>query len=218
MKNIPIPPRNTYMKTLIDKTEMMIKRMRWKAFFLAKDNNDCNNNDNNYGFKLRKCPPQNEDMDKFEADLLDTITNIKFKKFSNQFQSQLKEDIKKIKNSKKALIFADKTTNLYELDKALHEKLIHNSIAKTYKKVDTNTFDLINQEAKHLGTKLKIEGRMERMAKQEAFITLKDHKENIEHNPARRLINPAKSEMGLVSKSILKKINTSIREQTSTNQ
>ena len=88
-------------------------------------------------------------MDKFEADLLDTITNIKFKKFSNQFQSQLKEDIKKIKNSKKALIFADKTTNLYELDKALH-KLIHNSITKTYKKADTNTFDLINQEAKHL--------------------------------------------------------------------
>ena len=81
------------------------------------DNNDCNNNDNNYEFKSRKCPPQNEDMDKFEADLLDTITNIKFKKFSNQFQSQLKEDIKKIKNSKKALIFADKPPTSMNLTK-----------------------------------------------------------------------------------------------------
>ena len=55
MKNIPIPPRNSYLKKLIEKTESLIKRMRWKAFFFGrnnekdKDNND-DNETNNYGF------------------------------------------------------------------------------------------------------------------------------------------------------------------------
>ena len=38
------------------------------------------------------------------------------------------------------------------------------------------------------------------MAKREASITLKDHKENFKNSLPCRLINPAKSEMGLVSK------------------
>ena len=56
------------------------------------------------------------------------------------------------------------------------------------------------------------------MAKNVSFITLKDHKENFENNPKCRLINPAKIELGKVSKHILEKINKSIREATKVNQ
>ena len=59
---------------------------------------------------------------------------------------------------------------------------------------------------------------MERLAKQQAFITLKDHKENFKNAPTGHLINPAKSEMGLLSKQILEKINTEMRRITSLNQ
>ena len=59
---------------------------------------------------------------------------------------------------------------------------------------------------------------MECMAKQQAFMSLKDHKENFQNNPTCRLINPAKSEMGLVSKNILENINAKIRSLTSLNQ
>lgn len=40
MKNIPIPPRNSYLKSLIEKVESVIKRMRWKAHFHGKKNSD----------------------------------------------------------------------------------------------------------------------------------------------------------------------------------
>ena len=91
MKNIPIPSRNTYIKKLIEKTESVIKRIRWKAFFFEQnkdknktnrdsDNDDSNSAiDNNFGFKSRKCPPQNEELNNFEADVYDMIKNIEFR-------------------------------------------------------------------------------------------------------------------------------------------
>ena len=75
-------------------------------------------------------------------------------------------------------------------------------------------FDTVNKVAKDLSTKLKIEDRMEYMAKQQAFITLKDHKDNFVEKPTCRLINPAKSELGLVSKQMIERINNSVRNQT----
>ena len=99
-----IPPRNSYLKSLIEKVESVIKRMRWKAFFFDRneqENNDAINKDN-FGFKSRKCPPQNSELDKFEGDILDMVHNIKFRKVNNKFQNKLNEDISKIKKSTKA--------------------------------------------------------------------------------------------------------------------
>ena len=47
--------------------------------------------------------------------------------------------------------------------------------------------------------------------KREAFISLKDHKENFQNNPKCRLINPAKSDSGKISKPILDKLSTKLR-------
>ena len=56
------------------------------------------------------------------------------------------------------------------------------------------------------------------MAQTQAFISIKDHKDDFENNTKGRLINPAKGDLGKVSKSILDRINTEIREQTIANQ
>ena len=51
-----------------------------------------------------------------------------------------------------------------------------------------------------------------------AFITLKDHKPNFANNPTCRLINPSKSEIGIVSKKILQRVNAKIVSATHLNQ
>ena len=56
------------------------------------------------------------------------------------------------------------------------------------------------------------------MKKREAFISLKDHKEKFENNPKCRLINPAKSDSGKISKLILDKVNTHLRTILNVNQ
>ena len=56
------------------------------------------------------------------------------------------------------------------------------------------------------------------MKKREAFISLKDHKENFENNPKCRLINPANSESGKLSKIILDEINSNLRQKLNLNQ
>ena len=162
-KNIPIPPRNSYLKSLIEKVESAIKRMRWKAFFFDRneqDNNDATNNDN-FGFKSRKCPPQNSDLDKFEADLLDMVHNVKFRNVNNKFQNKLNEDISKIKKSTKAFIPADKTSNVYKLDKTQHDKLPRDSITTTYKKASADAVNIIDSQAKSIAQKLNIDSRTE---------------------------------------------------------
>jgi len=222
MKNIPIPTRNTYLKSLIEKVESVIKRMRWKAFFYEKstDKKDQQNDDSNnkFGFKSRKCPPQNEDLDKFEEDLLEMVKNIKFRETYDEFQNQLNKDINRINSSTKAFIPADKTTNLYELDKAQYDKLLQNSITATYKKASQDAISTINQEAKSIATGLHIQDRTERIAERQAFISLKDHKDNFPNNPSCRLINPAKSEIGRISKQILENINADVRNKTALKQ
>ena len=47
---------------------------------------------------------------------------------------------------------------------------------------------------------------------------VKDHKENFQNNPKSRLINPAKNNLGLVSKQILDRIDNNIRSKMKLNQ
>jgi hypothetical protein len=56
------------------------------------------------------------------------------------------------------------------------------------------------------------------MAPKNAFVTVKDHKENFKTNPKFRLRNPAKSELGKISKITLDNINSQIRKRTKVNQ
>ena len=130
----------------------------------------------------------------------------------------LRKDIQAIKKSKKVFIPADKTRNFYKADKNRYEKMLRENITKSYKMADENAYYDINSEAKKIACSLDIDERMDTLAKRQAFITLKDHKENFLNNPTCRLINPTKSQMGIVSKQILDRINKSIRSSTAVNQ
>jgi hypothetical protein len=95
LKNIPIPPRNSYIKSLLDKTEKVIKTMRWKALFYDNPTSTSNNNNSDkFGFRSRKCPPVIADMKHFENDVFSMVNSIEFRKISDPFQQQLQQDIK----------------------------------------------------------------------------------------------------------------------------
>ena len=226
LKNIPIPDNNSYKLLLIEKIESFIKRIRWKAFFFLNSEQNQNktnlesqnDSENNFGFKTKSTPPQCAELEKFEEDLLNLARNLQFKNTSNQFQKELKSDVVRIKNDQNVLVFADKTNNMYRLSKQEHEKLLKENISKTYKKAPPKLEHSINLEAKNISKTLKIEDRVECIAKTEAFITLKDHKENFRNKLPCRLIVPSKSELGHVSKTHLDRINTEIRQKLNLNQ
>ena len=76
----------------------------------------------------------------------------------------------------------------------------------------------MNKEAKSIVTSLGIAERVEKYAEQQAFLTLKDHKQNFQSNPMCRLINPAKSAIGIISKTHLDRVNRKLRENLNVNQ
>ena len=58
------------------------------------------------------------------------IRNVEFRSNSNTFLDKLKVDIERIKSSDNMLVFADKTTNIYEIDRDTYNKLLHDNISK----------------------------------------------------------------------------------------
>ena len=76
----------------------------------------------------------------------------------------------------------------------------------------------INSELKDISCNLGIGDRIDVMVKTPALITVKDHKDNFDSHPECRLINPAKSELGRVSKIVLDDINNKLRSKLQVNQ
>ena len=216
-KNIPIPSQKDYLHRLIDKTEQFLRRMRWKAHFFLQPN-QLQPAKESYGFKSTKNPPHIEDLEEFEDGMLQLIQSIKFKKINNPLLTKLSEDVKRIKNEKSLIVPADKTTNFYKLSPEQYDKLLQKNITKSYKKANDTTAQVIEAENKKIATNLNIDDRVEITANKDAFITLKDHKDNFDNNPACRLINPTKSEIGKISKKILDRVNNKIITATGINQ
>ena len=76
----------------------------------------------------------------------------------------------------------------------------------------------MNSTGKRILKDHRIVDRVDINGENNCFITLKDHKENFGNNPTTRLINPAKNELGRISKVILEKINTQLRTSLNLNQ
>ena len=217
MKNIPIPNKSEYTKRLIDKTENLIKRMRWKAYFFLNPNAKTDRKET-YGFNSKKTPPQIKEMIKFEDDLLKLIEQIEFRNTQCPFQSQLRKDVANLKASEHMFVPADKTNNFYKLTSQDYTKLLRDNTTAKYTKTDTTQTDNINAEAKSIAEKLQLDDRIDQLAQRPAFITIKDHKENFPNRVQCRLINPAKSEIGIISKRILDRINKDLIKSINVNQ
>ncbi len=217
LKNIGLPNNDGYRGNIIDKTQSVIQRMRWKArFFLHQPSTTTQRN--NYGLKSKLSAPFVAELKPFEDDVAKMIENIKFRYVNEHIMHELERDKRKIKSSANVFVPADKTRNFYEMSPSDYQKSPAENVTKSYKHAQENTATDLKTELTTLADELDISNRVNDMTETQAFITLKDHKPDFENHPKCRLINPAKSELGKVSKFILDKVNTQIREQTRVNR
>ena len=197
--NVPIPNQKDYLKRLISSADKFIRNIRWRTFFFLNPEIKQDNKEN-YGFSSTRAPPNIPELKGFEDGILNLVQNIEFKRRDTKFQSQLAKDECNINKSDHLLISADKTTNFYKVTPEQHNKLLKENITKDYKKAPTNLEGDINRGDKYIAENLELSDRIDTMAKNQAFITLKDHKPNFNNKPTCRLINPTKSEIGKISK------------------
>ena len=154
----------------------------------------------------------------FFDDLFGLIPMIKFRPVNNKYQQEVKKDVNRIKNCEDILVKADKTENIYQVPANEYCKKLTEELTKEYRKVNRNELDKVNREAQKLCSKLQIADRVEKFSEAEPFYTLKDHKETFNIRPSIRLINPAMSQVGKISKQILEKFNKIIREKSGSMQ
>ena len=218
LKNIPVPQRIPYMKALVEKTESFLKRVRWRAHYFLNNTEENGEFMESFGFKSRAVPPQNSQLIAFENDMYELVRNITFRNRDNEFQQKLKHDVKNIRSSSDLLIPADKTTNLYDMSTDKYQKLLRENITKTYQKSEPDAKRNIDIESKISAKSLEIDKKMECYAERPAYVTLKDHKEHFRTKLPCRLINPAKNEIGAVSKIYLASINKKVLEHYALNQ
>ena len=146
MKNIPVTTERNYLLKLIEKIEMVIKRMRWKVIHFDMKGNNIKTE--TYGLKSQKTPSPINELAAFENDLIELVKNIKFPTVHNQLQAMLKSDIKLIQQSSKTLTPAYKTSNMYRLTKEKYNKMRRNAITSAYKKANGNIKKIIDEKGK----------------------------------------------------------------------
>ena len=135
-----------------------------------------------FGFKTRNNLPVTEELKEFKDVRTKIIQKVKFKNVQCQFQKDLAGDIKSIQSDNHLFVKADKSTNLYKLEATKNHHLLNDNITKTYKEAKKHQFNEINK-AKLITQKLSIDDRVKTNATKEAFITLKDYKDNFENKP-----------------------------------
>ena len=218
LKDIPIPSRNNYQLKLLKSVEDLIGRMRWKAHFFLNGSNQQKTKKENYGFKTVRTPPKNKLLDNFEKELINMVRNVEFSERTSDFQKKLKDEVHEIENSTEILVKADKTRNIYKMKVDSYKKLMKDNLTASYKKIDlsnnrNNLENTINKEAKLITDKLKISERVNKLNKKDCYLLLKDHKPNFNNKITTRLINPTRTEIGKISKTILEKTNQQIKEK-----
>ena len=233
LKNIPIPSSFNYLKCLVSKTEDFVKRLRWKAFWYERkleaqaenqnpENNAINEEEeeqfSSYGFRSPRTPPPSDHLKPFENDLFKLINELEFDYKPNHFQRQLKTDVHEIRSSDKMTVPADKSPNLYEMETDQYQRLLRNNITTSYRKSQISNKAEIDRAAKEIASSMNLSDRIDCIAEKDAFITLKDHKDNFQNNPKCRQINPTKTEMGHISKCMLERIVKDITVSTKSNQ
>lgn len=146
------------------------------------------------------------------------VNNIEFRHVRNDFQDKMKQDIQDIKQSGKLVVPADKSNNLYKMNKDEYTKHLINNVTRAYKKTNSAKQETINKGAYEIAKKLDLDDRMQCLQTSESYITVKDHKEGFPANPSFRLINPSKTDIGRISKAVLDRINKDLLGKIKVNQ
>ena len=130
----------------------------------------------------------------------------------------MKDDLREINSSGKVIVSADKSTNLYKMNKEEYNKYLIDNISTAYKKTKSDKVQQINKEAYKISKDLDLDERMKKLQESESYITIKDHKPNFPARPTFRLINPSKTDLGRVSKQLLDRINKDLQTEMKVNQ
>jgi hypothetical protein len=202
-----------------------VNRIRWAAYWFRDKNDPLNNDDaeehddnTHHRFPSKRSGPPSEHLERFEEDLFDIIKSIKFRRFDSDFQRRLNNDLANIRKSDKIFTSADKTGNIYKISKLDYDRMIKTEIHKDYKKAPKKAIDDINVEANDIIERNGIKGKVPKFEQVEAFVTVKDHKPGFPNTVKCRLLNPCKSHIGKISKTILDTINDEIRAKTQLTQ
>ena len=89
-----------------------------------------------------------EELTNCENDLMLMLKNIQFRHINSTFDEQLKKDIQEIWQSNQLFESADKSRNIYKINKEDYEKLMHENITKRYKKTNESKIKTIKKSAK----------------------------------------------------------------------
>ena len=86
---MPIPNGKSYKLQLIQKVEDCVKKIRWKAIFFMKVQNQTepitHKTGLTFGLNSAKYPPQVKELVPFEEDLIKLVKNLRFRKVDNKF-------------------------------------------------------------------------------------------------------------------------------------
>ena len=192
------------------------ERIRWKAYWYSKkgDESTEDNTSGSFKFPTKRSAPYCTLLQPFENDLFEMVKNIKFRNARSEFQAKLRKDVRHIDGSKNLFVLSDKTSNIYEVKPDDYRKLLKENITRDYVKDSESTIKAINNEASRLVGKAEISGRIPKYSTAPAFLTIKDHKEGFPNIVKCRLVNPAKSHIGKVSKHLLDKIIVDVRRKS----
>ena len=214
VKNIPISIRREHNMQMIYRSERLIKRMRWEAFFYLNPQEGGRRKDT-FGLPSQRPAPQSPELREFERGMYNLVANITYKEVPRStFQRGLKEEIDEIKGEKRVYVAADKSSNYYKMQHESYERLLDKAVHKDFKKARDGEEEMITKEAGKVATGLEIADRVFKTEMKPAKISLKDHKEDFMNNPRTRLINPTKSNLGKVSKWKMDKLNSQVRSKT----
>ena len=209
LKNIPVISEFYYKKLLTSKIELLLTRMRWKLWHFQNKRAKKRLRET-FGFKTPNSPPAMKELRPFEDDVIELIRNVEFRKSTNPLQEKMKKDIVKINETPCVIVQADKTDD--------YNKYLVNNITEEYKKAGDLAVEGINVEAAKFAKELELDDRVEGIAKKAAYLTVKDHKEDFPARMKFRVINPAKTNLGKVSKSIVERINAKVKAAIGVNQ
>ena len=145
LKNIPLHSNKAVLTSTLQEAELLIKRMRWRAFWYDRRDEEIEPTTEYYGFKTHNTPPHPLLKD-FEDDLFKLVKGMKFLKVKNEFLSNLGKFKKEVKKCEDIIVKVEKTRNIYTLEKEDYTKLLNNDITKDYHKSNGDHVTSINKE------------------------------------------------------------------------
>ncbi|GAB1601065.1 hypothetical protein Ahia01_000384700 [Argonauta hians] len=224
LKDIPYPDEHEYLQLMTHSIIILLQKVRWKVWVYnngknsGSNNGDTNPNQDEYKkeFKTTKNPPPNPLLAPLERDLLNIVTELKFKpnnRTKSKYQKKLDSIVTKIKKDKDILVLADKTGNAYFLKPEKYVQLINKELKGKYKLAKYKDLTEINTTGYNIVTKLNLESRTTPYSPSTPWITIKDHKPNFAINLPTRLICPTNNDLAKISRVILSKIIPTLRNK-----